>query len=78
MPGTRVLLVKNTNKGGKNSLDSDKDNNASNAGLVSGITRYTYDGNGNMLTPNPRVSYAARGCAAEYSCAADRQTAVTF
>jgi RHS repeat-associated protein len=35
---------------GKNSLDSVKDNNASNAGLVSGITRYTYDGNGNMLT----------------------------
>jgi len=35
---------------GKNSLDSVKDNNASNSGLVSGITRYTYDGNGNMLT----------------------------
>jgi len=35
---------------GKNSLDSVKDANASNSGLVSGITRYTYDGNGNMLT----------------------------
>ena len=34
----------------KNSLDSVKDANASNLGLVSGKTSYTYDGNGNMLS----------------------------
>ena len=34
----------------KNSLDSVRDANASNSGLVSGLTKYTYDGNGNMLS----------------------------
>ena len=40
----------------KNSLDSVKDANASNAGLVSGKTVYTYDGNGNMLTATNAVN----------------------